>query len=146
VTKELARIDELILKPKGQKITSLTIESECKGYDGFNFVIDNIKIKYRKSKLTPKKVGQFVTLWKRNTENKTQPFHENDDFEFCIIVATEKNDFGLFLFSKSILCKNQIVTTALKEGKRGFRVYPNWAKTNNKQAIKTQSWQNSCFY
>ena len=28
-----------------------------------------------------------------------------------------------------------------KEGKRGFRVYPDWDKVENKQAEKTQKWQ-----
>ncbi|WP_367113644.1 MepB family protein [uncultured Sphingobacterium sp.] len=30
--------------------------------DGYNFNVGTLKIKYRKAKITPKKIGQFVTL------------------------------------------------------------------------------------
>ena len=37
------------------------------------------------------------------------------------------------------------MTSIKKEGKRGFRVYPNWVKPENKQAEKTQNWQQDYF-
>jgi len=37
------------------------------------------------------------------------------------------------------------LTSIKKEGKRGFRVYPNWVKPENKQAEKTQNWQQDYF-
>ncbi len=49
------------------------------------------------------------------------------------------------MFSKQILSKKQILTTNQKEGKRGFRVYPKWAKTESKQAEETQVWQTKYF-
>ena len=45
----------------------------------------------------------------------------------------------------NILIKNQILSTNLKDGKRGFRVYPNWDIPQNKQATKTQNWQSQFF-
>lgn len=60
-------------------------------------------------------------------------------------ITETKENFGFFLFTKDILIKNQILTTDYKEGKRGFRVYPNWDVPQNKQATKTQNWQNRFF-
>ncbi len=52
---------------------------------------------------------------------------------------------GQFIFPKSVLCQQGILTVNDKEGKRGFRVYPPWDNTINKQAIKTQKWQLNYF-
>ena len=43
------------------------------------------------------------------------------------------------------MIKRQILSTKFKEGKRGFRVYPKWTITENKQAEKTQIWQTNYF-
>ncbi|MEN4761117.1 MepB family protein [Chryseobacterium sp. C39-AII1] len=86
------------------------------------------------------------TLWKRNPETKeTEPFQYNDDFDFYIIYTEHENNKGFFLFSKKALIQHQILTTESKEGKRGFRVYPDWDIAENKQAIKTQNWQQKSF-
>jgi len=44
------------------------------------------------------------------------------------------------------LSKQGIITTAKKDGKRGFRVYPRWDKVQNSQAKRTQKWQLNYFY
>ena len=129
----------------GYKAIDVTEELESEEYFGLNFKIAGRNIKFRKAKITPKKVGQFVTLWTRNSEGKTQPFNEVDDFDFCLIVTEENDKFGFFLFPKHILIEKQILTTHVKEGKRGFRVYPVWAKTTNTQAKKSQNWQTKYF-
>ena len=143
--KELNKIESLFIKNYGQKITNLTIENECDEYFGFNFQIEKLNFKFRKSKITPKKVGQFVTLWKRNSEKQTEPFNENDNFDFFIFVSEQDEKFGFFIFSKKLLIEKNILSSRLKEGKRGFRLYPTWVKTESKQAEKTQSWQTEYF-
>ena len=143
--KELNKIESLFIKNYGQKITNLTIENECDEYFGFNFQIEKLNFKFRKSKITPKKVGQFVTLWKRNSEKQTEPFNENDNFDFFIFVSEQDEKFGFFIFSKKLLIEKNILSSRLKEGKRGFRLYPTWVKTESKQAVKTQSWQTEYF-
>ena len=143
--KELNKIESLFIKNYGQKITNLTIENECDEYFGFNFQIEKLNFKFRKSKITPKKVGQFVTLWKRNSEKQTEPFNETDNFDFFIFVSEQDEKFGFFIFSKKILIEKNILSTQIKEGKRGFRRYPTWVKTENKQAEKSQSWQTEYF-
>lgn len=107
--------------------------------------MNQLNLKFRKAKITPKKVGQFVTLWRRNANKQTEPFNETDNFDFYIITVDEEGKFGFFIFPKSVLIERQILTTSQKEGKRGFRVYPDWTKTENKQAEETQIWQTKYF-
>ena len=49
------------------------------------------------------------------------------------------------MFPKQVLVAKNIVSNKLKEGKRGFRVYPPWDEAKNKQAITTQKWQLNYF-
>lgn len=126
-------------------VTNLEKDLECEEYLGYNFNLGNLEVKFRKAKVTPKKVGLFVTLWRRNNEKQTEPFHANDQFQFYIISVQEATNFGFFLFSKQILINQKILSSQRTIGKRGFRVYPNWVQTNNKQAEKTQSWQTNYF-
>lgn len=127
-------------------ISQLQQDSECEEYLGYNFQISHFNIKFRKAKITPKKIGQFVTLWKRNPESRqTEPFNQEDTFDFYIIACDFDEKSGFFLFPKSILSQKHILTTLSKEGKRGFRVYPDWDFPENKQAKKTQDWQKEFF-
>lgn len=142
---ELKKIENLVFKEVNLKISNVIEDKECQEYFGYNFQTEKLNFKFRKAKITPKKIGQFVTLWKRNSQNITEPFNETDAFDFYIIVTEEIEKFGFFLFPKNELIKRNIISTKLKEGKRGFRVYPSWTKTENKQAEKTQSWQTEFF-
>lgn len=138
---ELNKVVELITKAVNLQMTNLENDKECAEYFGFNFKLGHLNCKFRKAKITPKKVGQFVTLWRRNGENKTEPFHENDSFNFYIIATYQKESCGFFIFPKTLLVDKHILTNQKKEGKRGFRVYPQWTITTNKQAQTTQKWQ-----
>ena len=110
-------------------------------YRGCSYDINGIKIIERTAKITPKKVGQFVACWKRNTDGITAPYKDTDEFDYFFIKTAFKNKTGLFKFSKNTLIQHGILSTENKEGKRGFRVYPIWDKPTSKQAIKTQQWQ-----
>ncbi|MCS3532113.1 MepB family protein [Chryseobacterium sp. JUb7] len=128
------------------QLSDLNKDSECEEYSGYNFKLNQFSIKFRKAKVTPKKTGQFVTLWKRNPETKeTEPFTDQDSFDFYIIITEYKNQSGFFFFRKDILAKKNIITSSLKTGKRGFRIYPDWDLPENKQAISTQKWQTQFF-
>lgn len=145
MTNDLQQIELHLSQLTNKKITDLAIDAECLEYSGRNFKLDDLKIKYRQAKVTPKKVGLFVTLWKRNNENKTEPFNVNDPFDFYIIAAKQKDSSGFFIFPKDVLSEKGILTNSKKEGKRGFRVYPDWAETENNQAKKTKAWQVAYF-
>ncbi|MDG1993173.1 MAG: MepB family protein [Polaribacter sp.] len=124
-----------------QIISNYLQNTESQEYKACSYEIDGIKIIERTAKITPKKISQFVTCWKRNANGTTEPFKDFDDFDFFIIKIFDENSAGYFKFSKAALIKNGIISTEKKDGKRGFRVYPIWDKPTSKQAIKTQKWQ-----
>ncbi|WP_111707848.1 MepB family protein [Lutibacter citreus] len=128
------------------KISDFKLEIESKDYNACNFKLNNQIIISRNAKITPKKVGQFVTFWKRNEKSPIEPYNVNDKFDFYIVNLRLENRLGQFVFPKSVLIKKGIISTDSKEGKRGFRVYPIWDITKSKQAIKTQKWQLNYFY
>lgn len=138
---ELKKIEQLIWGTTVSEISNLTEDEGAQEYFGYSFEVKELKFRFRKAKITPKKTGQFVTLWKRNSSNETEPFHESDAVDFYIIATEEKENSGFFLFPKNELIKRQILTTSSKEGKRGFRVYPTWTETQSNQAAKSQIWQ-----
>jgi len=125
--------------------TNIKIESESLEYTAATFQLNTKKIIFRVAKITPTKIGQFVTIWKRNQESITTPFEYTDAFDFIIIVTRKENQVGQFIFPKSILLDRGIVSGSNKEGKRGIRVYPPWDKTESKQAKNTQQWQLNYF-
>ncbi|TMU97413.1 hypothetical protein FGK60_05690 [Streptomyces sp. DASNCL29] len=48
---------------------------------------------------------------------------------------------GEFVFPRAVLCERGVVSRDRRGGKRGFRVYPPWVTTANRQARGTQAWQ-----
>lgn len=137
----IQEFENQILRNLNFSISNLQKDKECEEYFGYNFKINVQIFKFRKAKITPKKVGQFVTLWKRNDQKITEPFHENDGIDYVIIATEDDSKLGFFIFPKAILIEKNIFSTEQKDGKRGFRVYPNWSIPTNKQALKTQNWQ-----
>ncbi len=119
-------------------VTNYCSFPESNEYNACSFSIDNYKIIYREAKVTPKKTGLFVAIWKRNEQGITEPYHIADDFDFMIISCVENNNKGYFIFPKEALATLNIISSANKEGKRGMRVYPTWDIPTNKQAITTQ--------
>lgn len=138
---DLVLIFENLYQNKDFLFSDLIHEDESRDYDASTFTLNGLKIKYRSSKITPTKTGQFVTLWKRDNEGITKPHDQLDAIDLVIISARKDENFGLFIFPKTILLEQSIFSKNKKEGKRGFRVYPAWDKTENKQAQKTQKWQ-----
>lgn len=142
---DLKIVKELVYDKCGFDLTDLKQNLESKEYGACSFVLNGKTIQQRISKITPTKTGQFVTIWKRNDNGITEPFNNSDEFDFVIITARNDSNFGQFIFPKSVLADNGIITRNGKEGKRGIRVYPPWDIATNKQAMKTQNWQTKYF-
>ena len=121
--------------------TDFILEKESQEYDACRFKIKERQFHFRKAKVTPKKEGLFVTFWKRIPSGIIAPFDEHDDFNFLIISVETEMDSGWFLFPKDILLKRNIISTPLKEGKRGFRMYPTSSAPKSKQGLTSQNWQ-----
>ena len=127
-------------------LTGYQKELESKEYDACTFQLNKLKIIFRSSKITPKKIGQFVTFWKRNGNGPIEPFQESDAFDFFVVNVRTEINMDQFVFPKSILVKNGIVSTNKKEGKRAIRVYPSWDQPTNTTAMRTQKWQLDYFF
>ncbi len=145
MNKILDQITHSVFGKLDLKLSDIEADLECEAYSGLNFHLNDRMVKFRKAKVTPKKSGLFVTLWKRNARGQTEPFSIAEPVDFYIIAAEKDQNQGFFLFPKAILAEKGILTAKGKEGKRGFRVYPKWDFPENKQAEKTKNWQNSFF-
>lgn len=139
-------IKQLFHENCSNDLTNLQLNNESLEYGACFFELNNKKIHYRVSKLTPVKAGQFVTIWKRNKEGVTEPYDISDDFDFLIIAAKSGNNLGYFIFPKYVLAQKGIITTNKKQGKRGIRVYTPWDTVVSKQAEISQTWQTFYFH
>lgn len=127
------------------ELTNFQMDVESITYGACIFQLNERKIQYRISKITPLKIGQFVTIWKRNAQGMTEPFDIFDTIDFVIITTKNHNKIGQFIFPKSVLIDKGIFSTKNKLGKRGIRVYPTWDIPISVQAQKTQAWQLNYF-
>lgn len=124
---------------------SVVVETESKEYSGCRFQLGEKLILFRKAKITPTKIGQFVTLYKRNSNKIIAPFDFSDGIDYVVILVVNEDKMGQFVFSQTLLFGKGVFSTDSKEGKRAIRVYPPWDRTISKQAISTQKWQLDCF-
>lgn len=142
---EIQLLNNSIFKVCGIQLENVAAEKESQEYFAHNFELNKQKVKFRMAKITPTKTGQFVSIWKRNEKGITEPHNVDDYFEFYFIATRQAERFGVFIFNKTVLSENRILTSPKGKGKRGIRVYPNWSVTENKQAKKTQNWQTKYF-
>ena len=138
---DLLAVKEIIYDPFNYECSIPIKEAESSEYGAYTFEVNTLSVKFRVAKITPTKIGQFVTLWKRIDKGPIQPFDFTDPIDLFIISTRKDNRFGQFVFPKSVLCEQGIISTNNKEGKRAIRVYPPWDVTLSKQAQKTQKWQ-----
>jgi hypothetical protein len=133
----------------GLKLTTMALpESESFGYGACRFGLNGKNIVFRIAKTTPRKVGQFVTVWKRRkTSEHIVPFDITDGIDFLVISVSDGMAYkGQFVFDQKILLMKDIMSQDDKGGKRGFRLYPPWVKLLSKEALKTQKWQLPYFF
>jgi hypothetical protein len=132
---------ELVYKPANILCTEIQPESESVEYGAHSFKLNNCNIRFRVAKITPTKVGQFVTLWKRVVNGPIQPYDIADSVDLFVISVRKDSNLGQFVFPKSVLYEQGIVSSDGQGGKRAIRVYPPWDAELNTQAKKTQKWQ-----
>ena len=126
-------------------VTHFSASNESQEYKACSFLLTNKKIIYRQAKITPAKLGQFVTIWKRNSEGITAPFDWNDEFDYFIVTVVREETMGQFIFPKNVLRDRGIISYLNKDGKRGIRVYAPTEIVKSKQAITTQQWQQNYY-
>lgn len=141
----LIELKQLLFDKCGFVLQNPFMEKESVDYNAHQFQLDNLNVVFRTAKITPTKIGQFVTLWKRIGNGPIQPFDFSDAVDFFVVNVKTENRLGQFVFPKAVLLKQGVLTSELREGKRAIRVYPPWDVTLSKQAQKTQRWQLECF-
>jgi hypothetical protein len=142
---EAHRLMELL----GRECSSPCPEAENAEYGAAVATNGKALVRFRVGKLTPSKVGLFVAVWQRSIDGGTEPFPADhpsaDDADTLVVSVREDGNFGHFVFPTVALIKHGIVSVKGKGGKRGFRVYPPWSPTSNRQARMTQEWQSEFF-
>ncbi|PFY15224.1 MepB domain containing protein [Bacillus toyonensis] len=138
---DLLATKDLVYSPYRFECSQPQIEAQNAEYGAYVFNLNALSIRFRVAKITPTKVGQFVTLWERSGDGPIQPYDISDSVDLFVISTREGNNFGQFVFPKAVLCNQDIVSNKGKGGKRAIRVYPPWDKTTSRQAQKTQAWQ-----
>lgn len=133
--------NKMVYHPAELICKNVTKELESQEYGALTLEMNRWHVKFRVAKITPRKIGQFVTLWKRIDKGPILPFDMTDAVDFFIISVRQGENFGQFIFPKKILQEKDIVSINGKGGKRAIRVYPPWDQTNNAQAKKSQAWQ-----
>src|ERR1700722_16198390 len=102
---ELTSLIKNVYEPACLKITApIECETESIEYGACRFGLNGFNIAFRTAKITPKKLGQFVTLWKRSTpKSPIIPLDINDNIDFVIISVVDNLYHGQFIFSQKIL-------------------------------------------
>ena len=68
---DLIEAQKLIYEPGCLKFANLINDVESQDYGACTFEVNKKIIKFRVAKVTPKKIGQFVTFWKRSSRRIT---------------------------------------------------------------------------
>lgn len=143
---DLLEAKKFAYEPSGLTISKLMREPESKEYGACEFDMNHRRIKFRVGKITPTKIGQFVTLWKRIGNGPIRPFDMADPIDLFVVSVRNSIHFGQFVFPMSALFEKGIVSKDGKGGKLGIRIYPPWDVADNRQAKNTQAWQLSYFF
>ena len=145
--KELFNAIKDVYQPAGMEVTNAYTEEESKDYGACRLKLDSREVVFRVAKTTPKKVGQFVTVWQRPHAGAAYvPFNERDQVDFIAVSVADDKNIGQFVFNRRILIDQGIMGTSRTRGKGAFRVYSPWVRPENKTALKTQEWQKKYFF
>ncbi|MFE6849888.1 MepB family protein [Streptomyces sp. NPDC057674] len=141
---DLLAVRALVFGPCGLVCSEAVPEPESADYAAHALVLDGRAVRFRVAKTTPTKVGQFVTVWKRSPAGPIAPFDTADGIDLVVVSCRDDRHagrFGQFVFPVEALRRHGVVSENGSGGKRGFRVYPPWVTTANRQASRTQAWQ-----
>ncbi|MGV8830519.1 MAG: MepB family protein [Devosia sp.] len=117
-------------------------EAESSEYDAMRLRLNGAIVVYRTAKVTPTKIGQFVTIWKRpHPAGPIAPLDSSDGVALVIVRVSDGLQAGQFVFDRATLLRRGVMSKAGVGGKRAIRVYPPWSLPVAPQAILTQQWQ-----
>lgn len=121
--KTLIFVNELLYEPNHLTIKNIREETQNSDYRAGVFQLNSKSVRFRVAKITPNKVGQFVSFWEKNEANKNQAFSYDNATDLLVInTFNNTGDFGQFVFPKEVLLKQNILKTANTKGKMAIRV------------------------
>jgi hypothetical protein len=144
---ELTAAIEQAYGPAGLLVRDAGRQAESADYGACSMHINALHVLFRVAKTTPTKLGQFVTLWKRESaESEIAPIDSQDSVDFVVVsvrAPLSEVHLGQFVFSRAALLAKGVMSRNGKGGKRALRVYPPWVRSSAlpTQAIATQRWQ-----
>ena len=131
-------------RARGVAVSELRAEAESLDYGAHTLAVNGQSAAFRIARTTPKKAGQFVTLWQRTTPEgggPIRPFDSSDGVELFIVSVSGREGSGYFAFPQATLIARGVVSRDFVGGKRAMRVYPPWSIPANRTAQATQRWQ-----
>lgn len=123
----------------------VTAEEQGSDYQAGRMEIDGELWRIRTARVTPRKPGAFVAVWRRNPHGKTEPFSSPYTCAGPMVFVEDDGRLGVFTFPDKALGQLGIYSSAQSAGKRGFRLYPAWSTGLNAQAARTQVEQAAFF-
>ncbi|OQA36316.1 MAG: MepB protein [Candidatus Dependentiae bacterium ADurb.Bin331] len=107
---DLLAARNLAYTPSKLMVTHVVNEPESVEYNACTFEMNNKIIKFRTAKITPTKIGQFVTLWKRSGNSPIVPYDLADSVDFFAVSVRNAHHFGQFVFPKKVLYEKGFVS------------------------------------
>lgn len=147
----IKKLNQTIYESYQLVIDNLEEEKQNSAHNGGRFRLTsnlNTKtIRFRVAKITPNKLGQFVSFWEKDKDGINQAFSYRDAPDL-LVITTFKNEniFDQFAFLKEPLYDQGVLKSATINGKMAMRVYPSWDNPKNKTAIEAQLWQLNYFF
>ncbi|TLQ08431.1 MepB protein [Marinilactibacillus psychrotolerans] len=134
-------IKEVVVAIGNHEMDDLIQEEQNSEYEGVRFNLLNQTYRSRLAKSTSKKQGYFVVFWEKDNMDKNQPFTYLSSPDRVIVTVMDNEKIGQFIFPKTVLHKQGILSSEISKGKMAIRVYPSWISNLNPSAAKTQKWQ-----
>lgn len=117
---DLLATQELVYNPCNLDCSDLIHEPHNADYGAYIFNLNALSIRFRVAKITPTKIGQFVTLWERIGDGPIQPYDISDPADLFVISTRNENHFGQFVFPKAVLGKQDILSNKGEGGKEHY--------------------------
>lgn len=136
---------EKLLNYIGNNVSVICEEQQNKDYGGCVARVDTKMHRVRIAKRTPKKTGQFVAIWEKDSLYCNSAFSSEEAPDFLTIFCIQDEMQGVFVFPREVMEEKGIYRTASKKGKMAFRLYPPWDHPTGLQAVQTQKWQAKFF-
>lgn len=103
ISEDFFLVQKLAYEPNGLQYQNLRWAAESKDYAACSFEINNKAIQFRVARITPIKIGQFVTFWKRLGEGPIMPYDISNTVDLFIVSVRNGEYFGQFVFPKEVL-------------------------------------------